>query len=166
MPPIKLKIRYYGDPVLSKRAKPLKTVTDEDRAVLDEMVEVMRLAGGVGLAAPQVGLSKQMLIVDVGEGVVCLINPRITKKFGSEVKEEGCLSIPGVYVGVRRAERIMVHALNEKNKKISFSATDLFSRAIQHETDHLRGRLITDYASVYQRLKLRKQLKALKARQG
>lgn len=160
--PTKLKIRYYGDAVLRKRAKPFKNVGDHDRSVLSEMTELMRLSGGIGLAAPQVGINKQMLVVDVGEGSVCLINPRILKKVGSEVKEEGCLSLPGVYVLVKRARKIFVSTLNENNEKISFWASDLLARAIQHEMDHLRGRLIIDYTGLAQKLKLRKQLNALK----
>ncbi|MFH0877559.1 MAG: peptide deformylase [Candidatus Omnitrophota bacterium] len=160
--PTKLKIRYYGEPVLRKRAGALKSVGEHERSILDQMLELMRLAGGVGLAAPQVGISRQMLVVDVGEGGVCLVNPRILKKSGSDVREEGCLSLPGVYILVKRAKKILVSTINENNERVSFWATDLLARAIQHEMDHLRGRLIVDYAGLLQKLKLRKQLSALK----
>jgi len=160
----KLKIKHYGDPSLRRRAKPLKAVTDKDRATLEEMAELMRLSGGIGLAAPQVGISKQMIVVDVGNGVFYLINPRITKRSGAQKREEGCLSLPGVYVTVKRPQSVTVTGINEKNEKICFSAGDLFARALQHEIDHLRGRLIIDHTNLFQRLRMKKQLKVLKER--
>ncbi len=121
----------------------------------------MRLAGGIGLAAPQVGIDQQMVLVDIGEGPVMLINPKITKKRGSQELEEGCLSLPGIYVNVKRARRIIVSALNEYNEKISIDANDLFARALQHEIDHLRGRMIIDYASLFKKIALRKKLRGV-----
>ena len=157
----KLKIRFYGDPHLRKRAKPVRAVTDKERGILSEMAELMRLAGGIGLAAPQVGIDQQMVLVDIGEGPVMLINPKITKKRGSQELEEGCLSLPGIYVNVKRARRIIVSALNEYNEKISIDANDLFARALQHEIDHLRGRMIIDYASLFKKIALRKKLRGV-----
>lgn len=157
----KLKLRFYGDPVLRKPAKPVTEVTDKEREALAEMSDLMHLAGGVGLAAPQVGINKQMVLVDVGTGPFALINPRITKKSGREAKEEGCLSLPGVYVRVKRARRITVSGLNEQNEKVSISAYDLLARALQHEIDHLKGKLIIDYASFIQRIRLKRRLKTL-----
>lgn len=164
IPQTKLKIKYYGDPSLRRRAQPLRAVTDKDRTTLEEMAELMRLFGGIGLAAPQVGISKQMLVVDVGHGVFSLINPRITKKSGAQKREEGCLSLPGVYVKVKRPQRVTITGINERNEKVYFSACDLLARALQHEIDHLRGRLIIDYTNLLQRIKLRKQLKTLQER--
>lgn len=157
----KLRIRFYGDAHLRKRAKPVKEVTDKERAVLDEMAELMHLGAGIGLAAPQVGVDKQMLIADIGEGLVILINPRIAKKSGSMTLEEGCLSLPGIYVKIKRPRKIVVTGLNEHNEKVTMAAQDLSSRVIQHEIDHLRGRLIIDYASLIKRISLRKKLKNL-----
>jgi peptide deformylase len=154
-----LRIRFYGDPSLRKHALPVAAVTDKDRAVFQEMAEAMRLAGGVGLAAPQVGINRQFLIIDIGEGLTVLVNPRITKKSGSQAMEEGCLSLPGVYVKVKRARSIKVDAMNEFNEKVSFSVKDLMARAVQHEIDHLRGRVIIDYASFFEKIRLRKKLK-------
>ena len=162
MPPIKLRIRFYGDPLLRKRAKPLRQVTETERAIFEEMLELTRLSGGIGLAAPQVGLSKQMILVDIGQGPVMLVNPRITKKSGFSSLEEGCLSLPGIYVKVRRAKKIVVSGLNEKNESVSFPAQDLLARVLQHEIDHLRGRLIVDYANFIQKISLKKKLKSLK----
>jgi len=157
-----LKIRYYGDPSLRRRSKPVREVTDAERSILGSMAELMRLLGGIGLAAPQVGVNKQMVMVDVGDGLVTLINPRILKKTGSAVMEEGCLSVPGVYVKIRRARKIVVSGYNEQNEKITLSAQDLFARALQHEIDHLRGRLIIDHANFIQKIRFRRKLKDIR----
>jgi len=149
---------------LRRRSRPVEGVGPQEMQIFSQMEEVMRCAGGVGLAAPQVGLNKQLVIVDVGEGPVALANPRILKKWGSAVVEEGCLSLPGIYVKVRRARKIKVMGLNEKNEKIVMVAMDLLARALQHEIDHLRGRLIFDYANFFQKMRLKKRLKDLKAR--
>ena len=147
---------------MRRRSKPVSEVTDAERSILEQMVELMRLSGGLGLAAPQVGINKQMVMVDVGAGLVTLINPRILKKTGSEVIEEGCLSLPGVYVKVRRARKIVVSGYNEQNEKITLAACDLFARALQHEIDHLRGRLIIDHANFIQKIRLRIKLKDMR----
>lgn len=157
-----LKIRYYGDPSLRRRSKPVSVVTDAERSILSSMAELMRLSGGIGLAAPQVGVSKQMVIVDVGSGLVTLINPRILKRTGSAVMEEGCLSVPGVYVKVRRARKIVVSGFNEQNEKVMLTACDVLARALQHEIDHLRGRLIIDHANFVQKIRLRRKLKNIR----
>ena len=161
MLPIKLRIRSYGDPLLRKHARPLRQVAETERAIFEEMLELMLLSGGIGLAAPQVGLSKQMVLVDIGQGPVMLVNPRITKKSGSASLEEGCLSLPGIYVKVRRAKKIVVSGLNEKNESVTFVAQDLLARVLQHEIDHLRGRLIIDHANFIQKIRLKKKLKSL-----
>jgi peptide deformylase len=158
----KLRIHFYGNPVLRQRSKPVDAVGPLEQAVFVQMEEVMRCAGGVGLAAPQVGLSKQLVIVDVGEGPVALANPKILKKWGSAVVEEGCLSLPGIYVKVRRARKIKVTGLNEKNEKVVIVAADFLARALQHEIDHLRGKLIFDYAGFFVKLRLKARLKEIK----
>lgn len=155
----KLRLRFYGDPVLRRRSEPLAQVTDKEREILGEMAELMRISGGIGLAAPQVGINKQIVLVDIGQGPVVLINPRITRKTGWASMEEGCLSLPGVYVKVKRAKMIQVSGLNEENQKVRITACDLLARALAHEIDHLRGRLILDYAGFLQKIKLRKKLK-------
>jgi peptide deformylase len=161
-----LRIRFYGDPSLRKPAKPVVAVTDRDRGIFQEMAEVMRMAGGIGLAAPQVGISRQFLVIDIGEGLTVLVNPRITKKSGSKVMEEGCLSLPGVYVKVKRARKITVDAMNEFNEKVSFSATELMARAVQHEMDHLRGRMIIDHAGFFEKIHLRRKMKSFLSRKS
>ncbi len=159
---INLKIRYYGDPCLRKKCKPLARVTDKDRMIFAQMQEVMRISGGIGLAATQVGLDKQMIIVDVGEGLVTLVNPKIEKRSGAEFWEEGCLSLPGIYVKVKRAKKVEVSGLDENGRKVVVTACDLFACALQHEIDHLRGKLIIDYASFMKKIKLKKKLKAFR----
>jgi len=158
-PTTRLKIRFYGDPSLRRRARPLEGVTDADRRRFQEMAEIMRCGGGIGLAAPQVGIDRQFVMVDIGEGLLVLVNPRIVKRSGSAVMEEGCLSLPGVYVKVRRAKKVTISGFNEFFEKVNISASDLLARALQHEIDHLRGRLILDYANVFERFRLKKRLK-------
>ncbi len=161
-----LRIRSYGDAALRRRARPLASVTAQDRQQLAEMWELMRSSGGIGLAAPQVGLAKQMLVIDIGEGPVFLINPRLYHRRGSEAMEEGCLSLPGVYVKVRRATSVRVNARNEKGEPVTWEAKGLMARVIQHEVDHLRGRLIIDHANLLRKFQLKKQLKNLVQAEG
>ena len=163
----KLKLRFYGDNVLRKRAKSVSEVTERERSVIAEMSEIMRLAGGIGLAAPQVGVNKQIILIDVGEGPCVFINPKIIRRSGCETKEEGCLSLPGVFVRVKRSKKITVSALDEQNEKILLVLDHLMARAVQHEMDHLKGKLLIDYASFFKKIKLRRQLKEfLKEKEG
>ena len=129
--------------------------------MIEEMAQMMYLAGGVGLAAPQVGIDRQLVIVDIGQGLTALFNPRVIRRSGSAVMEEGCLSLPGVHVKVRRARAVTVTGLDQKNKPVTISASDLFARALQHEIDHLRGRVILDYAHLIDRIRFRRKLRAL-----
>lgn len=162
IPETKLRIRFYGDPALRERSRPVREVTDNERSALKEMLELMHLGGGIGLAAPQVGIDKQMILVDIGEGPVAVINPRIMRKKGFDVMEEGCLSLPGVYVKVKRARTIRLTGLNEEGQAVSLTASGLLARVLQHEIDHLRGRMIIDYANFLQKIRFRKTLKDLK----
>ncbi|MEA3485875.1 MAG: peptide deformylase, partial [Candidatus Aerophobetes bacterium] len=106
----------------------------------------MYASQGIGLAAPQVGIDKRLIVVDVGEGLLKLINPLILLEEGESILEEGCLSLPGVNVKVKRAKSVVVEGWNEKRKRIKIKSEDLFAHAIQHEVDHLQGILIIDYA--------------------
>ncbi|MFC1709744.1 peptide deformylase [Candidatus Omnitrophota bacterium] len=157
-----LKIHIYGDKALRKKSKPVKSVGKEEKALIDKMVEIMYLNGGIGLAAPQVGINKQLIIIDIGKGLFKIFNPKIKKKQGSAVREEGCLSFPGVSVKVKRPKRIFVEGINELNKRIDFWADDLFSVALQHEIDHLKGKLIVDYANFVKKIAIRKKFKKLR----
>jgi len=158
----KLKIKILGEAVLRKKAKPVREVTDEHRQALSQMTKAMYAGSGVGLAAPQVGLSLQMIVVDIGEGLYKLVNPKITKKQGIQVNSEGCLSLPGVSVKVRRAKQVWVMAQDESNRSIEIQAKDLFACVLQHEIDHLKGKMIIDYASFLGKLRVKRKLAVLK----
>ncbi len=144
------KIRIDEDPVLRKKAREIRNVDDSIKKLIDDMIETMYDAPGVGLAAPQVGISKRLVIVDVGDGqgLQVFINPRIVKTEGPiEEGCEGCLSVPGIYGDVKRAFKVTVKALNRKGKGITLEATGFRARAIQHEIDHLEGILFIDIAT-------------------
>ncbi len=144
-----LPLTYDGNPVLRKKAQPIRVVDHLLEQMLDDMVETMHANNGVGLAAPQIGVSKRLIVADIydGEPPIRMVNPRIVEREGSVVGVEGCLSIPNVYGDVERAERVVVKGLNEKGKAITLTAEGLLARVFQHEIDHLDGRLFTDVAT-------------------
>lgn len=158
----KLKVRLYGDPCLRKKSALVKKVGPGERMLIASMIETMHDHKGVGLAAPQVGISEQIFVVDVGDGPMAVINPRIVRKSGKETMEEGCLSIPGVAVKVKRPKKIIVKYLDENNKTVQRACEDILARVILHEADHLKGKLIIDYAGLAEKLKFRKQLKEIR----
>ncbi|NLM53029.1 MAG: peptide deformylase [Firmicutes bacterium] len=142
------KIRKNQDPVLREKAKAIKKITPPILKLLDDMAETMYAANGVGLAAPQIGISKRLVVIDVQDenGLLKLINPVITDKKGAEVAIEGCLSFPGLAGEVERAEEVIVKALDPEGKELVIAATGLLARALQHEIDHLDGILFLDRA--------------------
>ena len=152
-----LEIKKYPLPSLKVKAKKVYGVTVDEKRILDDMAETMYLNQGVGLAATQVGIDRQLAVIDVGEGLIKLVNPTITSKKGSAQMEEGCLSIPGIQVKIRRARGVSVSALNESGEPVNFTASGLFARAIQHEVDHLTGKLIIDYLNPLRRFLLKKK---------
>jgi peptide deformylase len=154
-----MQIRIYGDKILRKKCLLVKAITDKERQIFDQMVAKMREHGGVGLAASQVGLNKQMLVVAWNNEIFRLANPKICKRQGKQAVEEGCLSVPEVVVKVKRAKRIALRALNDKNEAISFAAEDVLAVILQHEIDHLKGRLIIDYLPWHKRIAAIKKLK-------
>lgn len=154
-----LKIRIYGDKALRKKSLAVKVVGSQERALFDQMAKIMYSQGGIGLAAPQVGIDRQLIIIDVGKGLFKLINPKIKKKKGCCVMLEGCLSLPEVSVEIKRADKVFIEGINEFNEKVCFWAEDLFSRALQHEIDHLKGKLIIDYAGFIEKLSIKRKLK-------
>ena len=158
----KLKIRVFGAAVLRKKAVAVNRITSEHREILNQMAQVMYEGAGIGLAAPQVGISQQLIVVDIGEGLYKLINPKIIKKQGAQAISEGCLSVPGVCIKVKRAKRVWLEAKDENNQLLKIEASDLFACVLQHEIDHLKGKLIIDYASFIEKLRIKKKLKALK----
>ncbi len=159
-----LKIRLLGDPVLRKKVKPVRQVTAVHRDILSEMAQLMYAESGIGLAASQVGVNESMIVVDIGQGLYKMINPRIIEKEGYQVMEEGCLSVPGVCIKVKRAKKILVKAEDEDSKPLTIKAEGLLACAFQHEIDHLKGKLIIDYASLFDKLKIRNKVRELKKR--
>lgn len=141
-----LDIRKAGDPVLRQKAKPVDRITRQLAKTLKDMEETMYAADGVGLAAPQVGLSLRMFVVDVGDGPIHIVNPVLEQAEGSHVDREGCLSIPGVWGYVERAARVVVTGLDSKGKPVRVEGEGLLARALLHEMDHLDGILFTDKA--------------------
>ncbi|WP_028307412.1 peptide deformylase [Desulfitibacter alkalitolerans] len=135
-----------GDNILREKAKPVPNINSSIIKLLDNMQETMKDALGVGLAAPQVGVSKRVIIVDIGEGLIELINPEIVNSEGTKIDVEGCLSIPGVRGNVPRGEKIVVAGLNRHGERVEIEAKGLLARAFQHEIDHLDGTLFIDIA--------------------
>ena len=163
-----LPIKVYGEEVLRLKAKPVTELTDEIRQFIADLTETMYVKDGVGLAAPQVGRSLRIFVVDpfwFQEGneknPVILINPEFKEFEGEETMEEGCLSLPDIYAKVTRAERVIIEGFNENWEKVSIEAEDLFARALQHENDHLDGILFIDKVSRIKRISFLKELKKL-----
>ena len=145
-------IKKYPSSILRKKAKPIKNVTDNILDILDKMVSIMHDNHGIGLAATQIGIDLSLAVVDAGDGLKKMINPEILKKDGCDIMEEGCLSIPRTIVKVRRAKSVTVQYLDEKGKIVKIKSDGLTAKAVQHEIDHLCGRLIIDYMPWYKRV--------------
>lgn len=133
-----------GDPVLREIAKEVPEITPNVIRLLDNMADTMYDANGVGLAAPQIGISKRIIVVDVGEGIIELINPEIIAEEGTEIDAEGCLSVPGAQGEVMRSAKVAVRGLNRDGKTVKVTGSGLLARALQHEIDHLNGILFID----------------------
>lgn len=157
-------MRTVGDPILRRQVDQVREITAEDKKLLSRMAQMMYDASGVGLAAPQIGISKALVVIDDGNGLYKLANPRIVKGSGWQIQEEGCLSVPGVGIKVRRLKSIVVEAMDEDGKKLTIEAQGLLARVFQHEIDHLNGKLIIDHASLLEKMKYRKTIEELKKR--
>ncbi|MEL7449171.1 MAG: peptide deformylase [Pseudomonadota bacterium] len=156
-----LTILEFPDPRLRTVAKPVTDVDDEVRELVSNMFDTMYAAPGIGLAATQVDVHRQILVTDVSENrdqPYCLINPEIISGDGVTVTEEGCLSVPGIYAKVERYETITVKALNEQGEEFTLDADGMLAICIQHEMDHLKGKLFVDYLSDLKRQRIRKRL--------
>lgn len=140
----KLEIVTVGHPVLEKKAAEVPKITKKVTKLIDDMLDTMYDANGVGLAAPQVGVSERIIVLDVGDGPVVLVNPVLVEAEGEEIDVEGCLSIPERWVYVKRYTDIEVRGLNAKGKLVRIKADGFFARALQHEIDHLEGVLMLD----------------------
>ena len=139
-------IKKAGNKVLKEIAAPVGKIDRKIKQLLDNMAETMYAADGVGLAAPQVGVSLRIVVIDIGEGLLELINPEIVSREGSETDTEGCLSVPGMYGEVERYASVTVEALNRSGKKFRVNGSGLLARALQHEIDHLNGILFIELA--------------------
>jgi peptide deformylase len=155
------KILHYPDPRLRRKALPVDTVDDETRTLIDDMAETMYQAPGMGLAAPQIDVSKRILVIDISEArndLRVLVNPELLTQEGEQTMEEGCLSVPGVYEEVTRAEKVTVRALGRDGKPFELEADGLLATCVQHEIDHLNGKLFVDYLSRLKQQRVRKKL--------
>lgn len=141
------RIRESGDGILRKKSKEVLDINEKITSLIEDMFETMYHNNGVGLAAPQVGILKRIVVIDVGEGPIEMINPRIISAKGSQEGNEGCLSIPGVFGEVNRPAYVTAEALNRKGEKIQVEGEGLLAIAICHELDHLDGVLFTDKAT-------------------
>ena len=152
----KLTIRTDDDPCLRRKSTVVKEVGAAERMLISAMLETMYASKGVGLAAPQVGINQQIFVMDVGEDPIVVINPQVLKRSGSQCLEEGCLSLPGQVVNVKRPKKILVHYWDVQGKTVEREFSDLLARVFLHENDHLLGKLITDYRGWREKLGLKK----------
>ncbi|MCS7203096.1 MAG: peptide deformylase [Thermodesulfovibrio sp.] len=162
-----LEIRKYPDEILKKVAEPVTKINGELQKLIDDMIETMYASNGVGLAAPQVGVLKRLIVVDTSvrqknQSLLVLINPEIVNYEGEVLSEEGCLSVPGFTTKLSRKEKIYIKAFDRKGKPIEIEADGLLSRALQHEIDHLNGILIIDRLSPLKKELFRRKYLKLK----
>ncbi|MCX7098919.1 MAG: peptide deformylase [Methylococcales bacterium] len=159
-----LTILEFPDERLRKKAAVVKTVDDKIRKLADDMLETMYGSKGVGLAATQVDVQLSVIVIDISEekdAPMVLINPQILEKDGVKESEEGCLSVPGFFEKVNRAERVKVKALDRTGQPFEFEATELLAVCVQHEMDHLNGKLFVDYISSLKRQRIKKKLEKI-----
>ncbi len=163
-----LPIRVYGDKTLRKIAEPVKEITEELDRFIDDLVMTMYEKDGVGLAAPQVGRSVRIFVVDPywfhedgKKNPIVLINPKFIEFFGEDTNEEGCLSIPGIFGKVTRAERVIIEGYDRDFNKVRYEAEELFARSLQHEYDHLDGVMFVDKLAKLKKISIIKHLKSL-----
>lgn len=155
------KIREYGEPILRKQCVRVDSVGLKEKEIFDRIARTMYEAQGIGLAACQVGIDEQLIVIDVGGGLIKLANPLIMLREDESTIEEGCLSIPGVTVKVKRAMRVLVQGLNEEGKRTKIEGEGLLAHVLQHELDHLSGILIIDYANSQEKDSFRNELREL-----
>ena len=137
-------VRLEGDPNLRKKRKEVKEITPKIRVLIDDMLETMYEKDGVGLAAPQVGILKRIVVIDVGDGPIVMVNPRIVREEGTQTGDEGCISVPGKAGQVTRPNDVTVRFMDENGEHYELDGTELLARAICHECDHLEGKLYVD----------------------
>ncbi|MCW8901323.1 MAG: peptide deformylase [Gammaproteobacteria bacterium] len=156
-----LNILHFPDERLRTKAKPVAKVTDKHRILIKNMLETMYDAPGIGLAATQINVHERILVIDISEEKnqpIVLINPEILEKEGDQEFDEGCLSVPGIYETLHRAEKVRVKALDKEGESFEMNAEGLLAVCIQHEMDHLEGTLFVDYLSQLKKQRIRKKL--------
>ncbi|MBL4794733.1 MAG: peptide deformylase [Pseudomonadales bacterium] len=156
-----LEILEFPDPRLRTKAKPIKNIDSKITKLADDMLETMYNAPGIGLAATQINVHKRLIVIDISENKdqpLVFINPEISNRTGSEESEEGCLSVPEYYETVTRAETIRIKALNKEGDSFEMDCDGLLAVCLQHEVDHLNGKLFVDYLSNIKRQRIRKKL--------
>ncbi|MCW8941897.1 MAG: peptide deformylase [Gammaproteobacteria bacterium] len=156
-----LDILHYPDKRLRTVAKPVEKVDASIKKLVDDMFETMYVAPGIGLAATQVNVHKQVIVIDISEEKnqpLCLINPQIIAEEGTETCDEGCLSVPDIYETVKRSEKVTVKALDQNGDEYTLQADELLAVCIQHEMDHLNGKLFVDYLSPLKQQRIKKRL--------
>ncbi len=163
VPIIPVAIRLYGDRVLRRKSREVKEMNGDIQKLIDDMAKLMYKNKGLGLAAPQVGILKRVIIADVGEGLVSLVNPKILWRQGKDVMSEGCLSIPEISLEIERSKEVIVEGLNRDGEKVQLGAVGLLARVLQHEIDHLEGILIVDRVPKKRIKLIKKQLHQIKA---
>jgi len=159
-----LDIYVLDAPILRQETTLVTEVTDAHRRLIDDMFETMHLARGIGLAATQVGRLERICVIDIDKVQYALVNPEIISSDGEQTGEEGCLSIPEIFGDVTRAQHVVVRALDRHGKPIEVDATDLLARCLQHEIDHLHGRLFIDYLSMLKRQAAMKKWRKLRGK--
>ena len=159
---MKYRVLHFGEEPLRKDSEPVEVVDDEIKKLVNDLLETMHEANGVGLAAPQVGINRRVAVIDIGDGPLVLINPVILKKSGKEIANEGCLSFPGLSEKVERAVKVVAEATDEEGNVYEVEAEGLMARAIQHELDHLDGVLFVDRISKARKLQLKRELDLIK----
>ena len=159
-----LPIKIYGSPVLREKAVPVEKITDDLISLIVDMKKSLAYHQGIGLAANQIGVARRLFLADGGGGLKVFINPRIIETDGTAVSEEGCLSLPEIYVDVRRESSLLMEYLDEKEKIVQIEADGLWARVIQHEYDHLEGIMISDHAGFLAKKLIRGKLKRLRKR--
>ncbi|MCK4993927.1 MAG: peptide deformylase [Candidatus Omnitrophica bacterium] len=152
---VALEIKQYPEAVLRKECAEVKHIAEKEKKFFDEMLFTMKHFHGIGLAAPQVGISKRLIVVEVKERIIKLANPKIMDSSGLDSMKEGCLSVPNVMVNIKRPYKIVVKGLDEHGRVIHIKTEGLLARVLQHEIDHLKGRTIVNSMSVLEKLKFK-----------
>lgn len=140
-----LEIKVYPDDILRRECEPVRKVGSAEKELIGKMAFAMKYFQGVGLAAPQIGVSRQIVVADIGEGLIALANPELIRVKGAETMEEGCLSVPGASIEVERACSLTISGIDRDNKPVRLNLSGFMARVLQHELDHLKGKLIIDY---------------------